>query len=308
MDQNHGRAYAAIGVTLVFWASAFVAIRHLGEDFSPGALSLGRQLVAAVALAVVLVGRPFTRPRRQHWPSIVVIGVLWFAVYHVALNEAEQRVDAGTASMLLQVSPIIITVLAIAFLGERATSGLVIGLLVAFGGVTLISFSTSDSGGGRDLVGVVLCLVSCAAYAVSVVLQKPMLREVPALELTWLSTLVGTVVTLPFLPQLVDEAGAAPASSIAWLVYLGVFPTAVAFTTYSFALKHLSASTLGISTYLVPPITVVIAWVALDETPPALAYVGGVLCLAGVWWARRTTTARRPPQRVRAEQVAPGPG
>ncbi|HSV37673.1 MAG TPA: EamA family transporter, partial [Nocardioidaceae bacterium] len=56
-----------------------------------------------------------------------------------------------------------------------------------------------------------------------------------------------------------------------------------------FALTHLSASTLGLSTYLVPPITVLIAWVALGETPPPLAYVGGVLCLAGVWWARRPT-------------------
>ena len=40
----------AVGVTLVFWASAFVAIRHLGEDFSPGALSLGRLLVGALCL------------------------------------------------------------------------------------------------------------------------------------------------------------------------------------------------------------------------------------------------------------------
>jgi len=306
MEQTVGRAYAAIGVTLVLWASAFVAIRHLGGDFSPGALSLGRQLVAAIALAVVVLSRPFTRPQRRHWPTIVVIGVLWFAVYHVALNEAEQRVDAGTASMLLQVSPIIITVLAIAFLGERATSGLVIGLLVAFAGVTLIGFSTSEGGGG-DLLGVLLCLVSCASYAVSLVLQKPLLREVPALELTWLATLVGTLVTLPFLPRLVDEVGEAPASSIGWLVYLGIFPTAVAFTTYAFALKHLTASTLGMSTYLVPPITVLIAWVALGETPPALAYVGGVLCLAGVWWARRPTNARQPPQAVQEEQAAPGP-
>ncbi|HSV41672.1 MAG TPA: DMT family transporter, partial [Nocardioidaceae bacterium] len=274
------RAYAAIGITLVLWASAFVAIRHLGEDFSPGALSLGRQLVAAIALAFVVFARGMTAaPRRSDWPSLLAIGVLWFAVYHVALNEAEQRVDAGTASMLLQVSPILLTVLAIAFLGERATSGLVIGLLVSFAGVTLIGFSTSDGSNG-DLVGVLLCLVSCLAYAVSVVLQKPLLRRLPALELTWIATVVGTLVTLPFLPQLVDEAQQAPVSSVYWLIYLGLFPTALAFTTYAFALTHLSASTLGLSTYLVPPITVLIAWVALGETPPPLAYVGGVLCLA----------------------------
>lgn len=307
MDQSHRRAYAAIGVTLALWASAFVAIRYLGEDFSPGALSLGRHVVAALAIGVVLLGRPFTRPNRRHWPTIIAIGVLWFAVYHVALNEAERRIDAGTASMLLQVSPIIITGLAIAFLGERATSGLAIGLLVAFGGVSLIGFSTSEGGGG-DVVGVVLCLVSCCAYAVSVVLQKPLLREVPALELTWLSTLVGAVATLPFLPTLVDEATAAPAASVGWLVYLGVFPTAVAFTTYTFALKYLSATTLGMSTYLVPPITVLIAWIALGETPPALAYVGGVLCLVGVWWARRPVSRPRPPSPAPEPQGVPAPG
>ena len=49
----------------------------------------------------------------------------------------------------------------------------------------------------------------------------------------------------------------APASSIWWLVYLGVFPTAIAFTTYAFALRHMTASSLGVTTYLVPPITIV---------------------------------------------------
>ena len=301
------RAYAAIAVTLVLWASAFVAIRHLGEDFSPGALSLGRHLVAGAALAVVVLSRGFVRPQRADWPIVLTIGVLWFAVYHVALNEAERRVDAGTASMLLQVSPILLTVLAIMFLGERATAGLVVGLVVSFAGVSLIGFATSD-GGGRDLVGVLLCLVSCLAYAISVVLQKPLLRRIPALELTWIATVVGAVVTLPFLPRLIGEARDAPGSSIVWLVYLGVFPTALAFTTYAFALKHLSATTLGLSTYLVPPITVLIAWLALDEAPPALAYAGGVLCLAGVWWARRGTSAQPPPQPVREEQAVPGPG
>jgi drug/metabolite transporter (DMT)-like permease len=297
--------YAAVATTLVLWASAFVAIRHLGETFHPGALSLGRQVVAAITLGFVVFARGFTRPARREWPSLVLIGVLWFALYHVALNEAERRVDAGTASMLLQVSPIILTVLAILFLGERATSGLVAGLLVAFAGVTLIGLGTSDGGKG-DLVGVLLCLVSCFAYTISVVLQKPMLTRLPALDLTFVASAVGAVVTLPFAPQLIDDARHAPVSSVWWLVYLGVFPTALAFTTYSFALGHLSASTMGLSTYLVPPITVLIAWVFLGETPPALAYAGGVLCLAGVWWARRPG-APRSPRPVPAEQALPAP-
>ena len=74
----------------------------------------------------------------------------------------------------------------------------------------------------------------------------------------------------------------APASSLWWLVYLGVFPTAIAFTTYAYALKHMSASSLGVTTYLVPPITIVLGLVLLGEAPPTMAYVGGALALVGV--------------------------
>ena len=76
-------------------------------------------------------------------------------------------------------------------------------------------------------------------------------------------------------------------SSIWWLIYLGVFPTAIAFTTYAFALNHMSAGSLGVTTYLVPPITIVLGLVFLSEAPPAMAYAGGALALVGVAVARR---------------------
>jgi drug/metabolite transporter (DMT)-like permease len=109
---------------------------------------------------------------------------------------------------------------------------------------------------------------------------------------TWLACTVGALVCLPFAGRLLDEAQAAPAASVWWVVYLGVFPTAIAFTTYAFALRHMSASSLGVTTYLVPPITIVMGVIFLDEAPPAMAYVGGVLALLGVALARRKP---RPP-------------
>ncbi|MCY7395793.1 MAG: DMT family transporter [Nocardioides sp.] len=287
---------AAVGVTLVLWASAFVAIRHLADDFSPGALSLGRVGIGAVALGVVAVGRPMPRPSRRDWLSLAVIGVLWFGIYHVALNEGEQRVDAGTASMLLQVSPVLIALLAAVFLHERFTTHLALGLALAFSGVALIGFSASPEG-DRDVLGVVLCMVSAVAYAISLVLQKPLLRRISALHVTWIACTIGAVVCLPFAGQLVFEVRQAPASSVLWVVYLGIFPTAVAFTTYAYALSHMSAANLGVTTYLVPPITIVLGLLLLDETPPSIAYVGGALALAGVAVARRTSRApaARPP-------------
>jgi drug/metabolite transporter (DMT)-like permease len=277
---------AAVGCTLIFWASAFVAIRHLGDDFSAGVLSLGRLLVGAVCLAVVALSRGVPRPTRREWVPIIAIGVLWFGVYNVALNQGERSVDAGTAAMLIQVSPVLIALLAAVFLGERFTVQLAVGLALAFGGVALISLSTS-SGSNSDIVGVLLCLVSAVAYSISLILQKPLVRRLAAVHVTWLACTIGAISCLPFAGSLVREARDAPASSLWWLVYLGIFPTAIAFTTYAFALKYMSASSLGVTTYLVPPITIVMGVIFLSEAPPTMAYAGGVLALVGVGVARR---------------------
>jgi drug/metabolite transporter (DMT)-like permease len=80
---------------------------------------------------------------------------------------------------------------------------------------------------------------------------------------------------------------AAP-TNIAWLVYLGLFPTAIAFTTWAFALSRTSAGRLGATTYLVAPVVIVMGWLLLGEVPPPLAIAGGILCIAGVAVARST--------------------
>jgi len=285
---------AAVGVTLLLWASAFVAIRHLGHDFSAGPLSLGRLVVGAVVLAAFALPRGLPRPTPRQWGSIVVIGLLWYAVYMVALNEGEQRVDAGTAAMLIQVSPVLIAVLAAIFLSERFTLQLALGLGLAFSGVAVIAFSNSP-GGNSDVVGVLLCLLAAVVYSISLIVQKPLVAQLSSLHVTWLACTVGAVACLPFAGGLVSEIADAPTSSIWWMVYLGVFPTAIAFTTYGFALQHMTASSLGVTTYIVPVLTIVMSLIFLDEVPPAMAYVGGALALVGVAVARRTARLRSTP-------------
>ncbi len=294
---------AAVGVTMVLWASAFVAIRHLGATFSPGALSLGRLIIGAMCLGAVSLTRGYVAPTPREWRSIVAIGVLWFGIYNLALNAGERTVDAGTASMILQTSPLLIAVLAAGFLAERFTLQLATGLLVAFAGVALIGLTSPDSAAGSSLIGVVLCLVCAVVYSTSVILQKPLMQRLPAVQVTWLACTVGMVCCLPFGVQLWREASLSSAADLGWLAYLGVFPTAIAFTTYAYALRHMSASRLGVTTYLVPPITIVLAWVFLREVPTAAAYAGGALALAGVAIARRTPAAERVPVAAEADRA-----
>jgi drug/metabolite transporter (DMT)-like permease len=280
------KPFAAGVVTVVLWASAFVGIRAAGEHLTGGALSLGRLLVGSVVLGAVVLARREALPPRRDLPGLLVCAVLWFAVYNVALNEGERRVDAGTAAMLVNVGPILIALLAGRLLREGYPRPLLAGCVIAFAGVGVIAVATSADGVTASW-GTLLCLGAAVAYAGGVVAQKPLLERTSALTITWLACTIGALCCLPFAPSLVDQLGRADTGTVAWIGYLGVFPTAIAFTTWGYALARTTAGRMGALTYTVPPLAVLLGWAMLGETPPAPAFAGGVLCLTGAWIARR---------------------
>ncbi len=281
-------ALGAALVTVVLWASAFVGIRALADDLSPGAFAFGRLLVGALALGlIVALRRPALPKRRRDLAMIAASGVVWFGGYFTILNAGEGLVDAGTAAMLVNVGPILIAAFAGTFLGEGFPPRLVIGSAIAFAGTVIIGVATGASSTEPNApLGVVLCLLAALAYATGVTIQKPVVARVPALTVTWIACTVGMLVTVPFAPLLAGELGSAGPDALPWIVYLGVFPTAIAFTTWAFALNRTTAGKLGSTTYLVPPVAIGLAWLMLAEVPPALAFAGGALCIGGVIVAR----------------------
>ncbi|MGW4022246.1 DMT family transporter [Streptomyces sp. NPDC005009] len=286
-------AACAAGVTVVLWASAFVSIRSAGAAYSPGALALGRLLAGALTLGVFCLLRREGLPPRPAWRGILVSGVLWFGFYMVALNWGEQQVDAGTAALVVNIGPILIALLGARLLGDSMPPRLLAGMAVSFAGAVTVGLSMSGEG-GSSVLGVVLCLLAAVAYAAGVVAQKPALGAASPLQVTTYGCLVGAVACLPFAGQLVREAADAPVSATLNMVYLGVFPTALAFTAWAYALARTTASRMGATTYAVPALVVLMSWLALGEVPGPLTLVGGALCLAGVAVSRsRSSVAAR---------------
>jgi drug/metabolite transporter (DMT)-like permease len=276
----------AVAVTLLLWASAFVAIRYVDRFLAPGALAFGRLAVGSIALGVAMVLRGERPPGRAALAGSIVCGVLWFGLYNLALNAGERRVDAGASALLVNTGPIFLAVLAGVVLKEGFPRTLLLGCGVAFCGAALIAIAVS-SHGSSELWGAVLCLIAAGSYAAGVVAQKPVLRHAGALPVTWLACTVGAVSMLPWAPQLFSQVGGASAPTIGWTIYLGLGPTAVGFLFWAYALARSNAGRLGSTTYLVPPLVVLIGWLALGEVPPVLALPGGMLCLGGVALARR---------------------
>ena len=289
----------AVAVTILAWASAFVVIRGAGAWFGGGSLALGRLAVGTVLLGVVAVAsRRWVRPRGLDWLWIGGYGVFWFAVYNVALNTAEQTLDAGTTAMIVNIGPILIALGAGLILREGLSRWVLIGAGVAFAGTVTIALAsgTVDLSNG---VGVAWTLLAAVTYAAGVLFQKRALSRIPNSQLTFLGCLIGMVACLPFAPQLVAEVQAAPLPAVLGVLYLGAIPTALGFTTWGYALGRMPTAQLGVSTYLVPPVVIVLALAFFGEVPPVVAVLGGAVCLVGVALSRR-----RPRVPLPAETVA----
>ncbi|MFD0686919.1 DMT family transporter [Actinomadura fibrosa] len=285
-------AITAASVTVLLWASAFVSIRSAGEEYSPGALALGRLLSGTVALGAIWLVRREGLPPKGAWPGIVTAGLLWFGAYMVALNWGEQLVDAGTAALVVNIGPILIALLGGWLLKEGFAPRLLAGMAVSFTGAAVVGLSMS--GEGRASVGgVLLCLVAAVTYAAGVVSQKPALRHASALQFTTFACAIGALACLPFAGQLASQAADAPAGATLNMVYLGVFPTAIAFTTWGYALARTSAGKMGATTYAAPALVVLMSWLFLGEVPGLITLGGGLLCLAGVAVSRSSGRRRR---------------
>jgi drug/metabolite transporter (DMT)-like permease len=213
-------------------------------------------------------------------------------LYNIALNEAERRVDAGTAAMLVNLGPILIALLAGIVLREGFPRQLLAGCAIAFAGTVAIGSATSQHGFAPSW-GAVLCVAAALCYALSVVVQKPLLTRVSPLAITWIACMFGMVVCVPWAGTLARELPHTRASAIGWMVYLALVPLTLGFLTWGYALARTTAGRMGSTLYLVTPVAVLLGWLLLHERPPTLAVAGGAVCLVGVYVARLPSSARR---------------
>ena len=265
-------------LALVFWASAFAAIKVGLRGYSPQSLALLRFVVASAAMGGIFAFVRVPRPTRRQLPLLLVAALAGIPIYHVSLNYAEVRVGAGPAALLINISPVMAALLAAGMLRERLGALGWAGTFVSFAGAAVVASSKGWDFDPRAA----FVLVAAFAGAVYTVLQKPLLRTFTAIGFTAWAIWIGTACLLPFLPGLLGEFRTAPLSSTLAGAYMGVFPTAVSYAMWAKVISRMNVSRAVSFLYLVPVLAVVIAWRWLGEVPGWVAALGGALVVGGV--------------------------
>ncbi|RQV08931.1 EamA/RhaT family transporter [Burkholderia cenocepacia] len=273
-------AAAAVAFTIVSWASAFPFIRIGLHGLAPLQLAAARFATAAVLVIAWLAWRRPPLPTKADAWRFLLCGLLGIALYNALLNTGEQTVSAGAASFIVNTLPIFTALLAAVFLRERFNRWGCLGSLVSLAGIAVIARGQPGGlvlGSGSTLIlGAALC---SASYFV---LQRRLIPVYGALPCTAYTLLAGAVLLTPWLPGALVSLGGGSRDTALAVVVLGVFPAALGYATWTFALGYFGAARAASFLYLTPAVATLLSVALTGERPGIATACGGLLAIAGV--------------------------
>ncbi|WNG37662.1 DMT family transporter [Archangium violaceum] len=283
------KTVAAIALTILCWASSPTGIRIGLTGYGPVHVALMRFVIASLFMCGYAAWSGIRMPLLRDVPQLAALGIFGVTLHHIALNFGQQGISAGAASLLAQSTPLFTAILSSIFCREKLGSGGWAGLLLGLAGIACVVLGDSSEFRFQPTA---LCVVLAAiSWSIYFILQKPLLERYTPLELTCYAVWSGTALMFLFARGLVDSVLHAPLGSTLGLVYLGIFPSALAYLTWSYALARLPVGRTSSLLYLVPPTAMLIAWFVLGETPRPAAFVGGGIVLLGIGLVKASSPA-----------------
>ena len=277
---------AAALIAVFLWGSAFPAVRYLFDYYSAESIMLLRFLVASLTLAVVAVIKKIKLPQKEDILMFVLTGFFGIFLYMWLFNTGTVMVASGVSSFLISSSPVYATLLSVLILKEKVKLLCWVGILVSLCGLILITLSQMN--GFVMNRGVALLLAASFSSSLFIIFQRRLLRKYTPFEATAYPIFFGTLPMLVFLPELLRDMPEASLAANLITVYLGIFPAAIAYFYWGYALSK-AKNTANATTflYLIPFLATLIAFLWLNETVSSFAFLGGVIIILGMFISNR---------------------
>jgi len=274
-----------LAAAAVLWAGSFIGARRVGgpEGFDAEAVLVGRTAIAAIAFVPAALRGRICMLSRRDLPPIIVLVFTGHAGYLLLFHLGAAGATAATASLIINLSPVIGVVAAALWLRDHLSGRQWAGVGLALGGS--IPVSLADGGGLRLSSSVLWLLAAAVAAGIFVVAGKPVVDRMGAMSATAWGWWLSVPVAAPFIGRFAGQLGHAEPIAIWSLIYLGVGSSFLAYIAWSIGLSRARASTASAWLFSVPVLAVFGAWALLGERPGGLTLAGGGVALVGVWLA-----------------------
>jgi drug/metabolite transporter (DMT)-like permease len=288
---NNFRYFFLIFILLVLWSSSYVSIRYSLEKLTATNLAFLRYLFASIGFLLVVLIKKIKLPLFKDLPMFIILGITGFTLYNLLLNTGEITVNAGIASFIINTVPFFTLIITLIQGQEKVTTKDILGLIIAFFGVFIIIFTTNNNA-NLD-INTLYILGAAICQALYFALQKRMLIRYTPIEITSYSVWIGTIILFLFSDKAFQALGSIGIPHLLNIIYLGVFPGMLAYIIVAYALQKDKASNVSSYLFLIPFITLFIAWVLLGEIPTVWAITGGIFIIIGIILKNNVISLRR---------------
>ena len=295
MKSNHTMGHLASLLTIIIWGTTFISTKILLVDFQPVEILFFRFVMGLIALMLVYPRRLKGTSRQQEL-TFAAAGLCGICLYYLLENIALTYTMASNVGVIISVAPFFTALLShLVLKEEKPKANFFVGFVVAMAGIFLISFNGSKL--ELNPAGDLLALLAALIWACYSVLTKKIsgygYHTILTTRRIFCYGILFMIPTLFLFDFKLELARFANPVYLFNIIFLGLGASALCFVTWNFAVKVLGAVKTSIYIYMVPVITVVTSVVILHEQITALAAVGTVLTLAGLFLSERKLFLRK---------------
>ena len=284
-------ARIAPGAFVVIWSTGFIGPIYAFPYAAPLTLLGVRMSLAAAVFAVLVIAlrAPRIRDRRQY-PQAALIGVLLHAVYLGGVFTAIYLgLPVSVAALIVCLQPLLVALLAGPVLGENVHARQWVGFALGFAGATLV-LSPGLSSGSIPAGAVLAVLIALAGTTAATLLQKRWGDDIPPLAGTTVQYIAAAAALMAVAVLTEPLAIDWTPTFVAVLSYMVVVLSVGAILLMFWLISRGTASGFASLYFLVPPVTLLEAWILFGETLPALALIGFAAATMGVALVRAPRT------------------
>lgn len=268
--------------TISIWASAFPLTKIAMLHFDGGVLGFLRCAIAAVVLLTVGKINHIRLPQKKTdllW--FLMAGATGFGLYLLLFNTGIKTLTSATSSIVVALTPVVTAVAAAKLYREKIkpVGWLMIGL--AFGGVVILLLWDGIFSANRGLIWTLGAMVIFSGY--NLISRRLSAKGYTPLEIVVYGVTCGALMLVCYLGRGIAELSSATLSEWLALIYLGVFPSALAYFFWGAALS-LAERTSEVTNYMfvTPLLSTLLGFLLLGEIPSAGTMIGGGMIIGSI--------------------------